>query len=520
MSRKKKYIELFAGCGGLSLGLESAGFELEFANELSPMAANTFAYNLLGEDLNENKINASKSIIHVDDLEETKTADWSTKKLVVGDVIKLVDILSSNKRLTKRLKGIDLVSGGPPCQGFSMAGKRKERDPKNSLPYAFVDFVNLVKPKIVILENVEGILRSFKSDGGTKKPWLEIAKAFADIGYAPLCFMLNSKYFGIPQKRSRFLLIGIRADLRNRVVNKLQKNNSIHASSLYQYAFDLCDKSSEFIRSYTGKEDGILTEIIDMRTYNDIGILKHNFILSNLFPGLAKNSYSAKDAVDDLKTNGKIASRKNPFVFPSTKGTVYSKGLSDDFSKYIKHPEGSKKGIYNHELRSHRDHVKLRYSLIQEASSMKNGHKKDFEKWIRGKNNNSDIVNSMWKTINKKKMYMTEYGLNTFDTFREKLELVKSKKHMQRALIAKNEAPTQVTCPDDICHYDKNQPRVLSVREMARIQSFPDEFVFRSKVTTGGPRRRIEVPQYTQVGNAVPPILGRVMGQLVNEIIK
>ena len=85
-----------------------------------------------------------------------------------------------------------------------------------------------------------------------------------------------------------------------------------------------------------------------------------------------------------------------------------------------------------------------------------------------------------------------------------------TRKHSQRALRADQPSPTVLSLPDDFVHYA--EPRTLTVREMARIQSFPDSFVFHSKETTGAARRRFEVPQYTQVGNAVPPLLARAMG--------
>ncbi len=77
-----------------------------------------------------------------------------------------------------------------------------------------------------------------------------------------------------------------------------------------------------------------------------------------------------------------------------------------------------------------------------------------------------------------------------------------------------------MTIPDDLCHYSKNELRTLTVREMARFQSFPDWFVFRSKITTGGHQRKFEVPQYTQVGNAVPPILANELGKTINNLLK
>ena len=78
-------------------------------------------------------------------------------------------------------------------------------------------------------------------------------------------------------------------------------------------------------------------------------------------------------------------------------------------------------------------------------------------------------------------------------------------------------APAALSIPDDACHYHEtiDSPRTLTVREMARIQSFPDWFEIKSKVTTGGSMRKFEVPQYTQIGNAVPPLLGSALGKVV-----
>ena len=99
------------------------------------------------------------------------------------------------------------------------------------------------------------------------------------------------------------------------------------------------------------------------------------------------------------------------------------------------------------------------------------------------------------------------------------LRSLKTKKQTQRALVADEPAPAALSIPDDACHYHKGEYRTLSVREMARIQSFPDWFEFRSKVTTGGQMRKFEVPQYTQVGNAVPPLLGKAIGNVVKKLL-
>lgn len=92
-----------------------------------------------------------------------------------------------------------------------------------------------------------------------------------------------------------------------------------------------------------------------------------------------------------------------------------------------------------------------------------------------------------------------------------------TKKYTQRVVSADKPAPTVVTLPDDYVHPTKS--RVMTVRELARLQSFPDWFEFRSKETTGSSRRRIEVPQYSQVGNAVPPLLAQAVGELLRRVV-
>jgi DNA (cytosine-5)-methyltransferase 1 len=98
---------------------------------------------------------------------------------------------------------------------------------------------------------------------------------------------------------------------------------------------------------------------------------------------------------------------------------------------------------------------------------------------------------------------------------------LKTKKQTQRVLLPEIPAPAALSIPDDACHYSESIDglRTLTVREMARIQSFPDWYEVKSKVTTGGEQRRFEVPQYTQMGNAVPPMLGYALGQICKKLL-
>jgi len=95
-------------------------------------------------------------------------------------------------------------------------------------------------------------------------------------------------------------------------------------------------------------------------------------------------------------------------------------------------------------------------------------------------------------------------------------EEIGTKKQAICVLDPKKPSKTLTTLPDDIIHY--KEPRILTVRESARIQSFPDDFEFKGKYTTGGMRRKQECPRYTQVGNAVPPLLGEAIGHLIRKI--
>lgn len=147
MSGKKAYttIDLFAGCGGLSLGLYQAGWKGLFAIEKNAFAFETLKFNLI-----DNK----------------KHFDWPDWLPQTSHDIN--EVLEKYPEQLKSLRGkVDLVAGGPPCQGFSMAGKRVEDDVRNQLVFSYVRFINLVQPQMILFENVRFYLciRQRKKDG-------------------------------------------------------------------------------------------------------------------------------------------------------------------------------------------------------------------------------------------------------------------------------------------------------------------------------------------------------------------
>lgn len=524
------HIELFAGCGGLTLGLETAGFELLLANELSPMASETFAYNILDIDL-EKGINTDKvlwlssnfkrqqmiqrlrenpllasglSSEHSSDLTvDNLSSDDLKRSLLVGSIIDLNKLMKEkNSRLLSLIKGstdngeIDLVSGGPPCQSFSLAGLRDASNHRNQLPWEFVKFVQQTKPKIALLENVSGILRAFKRDGRPFYAWFEVAKAFASVSYVPLCLHVNAKYVGAAQNRPRFILIAIRDDVFSNIINNTE-------DEILLDAFEPSRKLFEGVKAGKEPEYGTLP-FFDADK-------KHPLFATNIFSSLITHNQSkfvtVKDAIDDLRGSNVMRSQ-------------YVALINEAFDNPHRHSPNKN---YNHEKRTNSSKVRARFRLYQVLTKLKKEESTEITKYLKS-SGASGISSSVLISLQSHWLLNLE-GEKTF--FEDELELLAllsalfTKKQTQRALIANAPAPAALSIPDDACHYHEAEDtqRTLTVREMARIQSFPDWYKIKSKVTTGGQMRKFEVPQYTQIGNAVPPLLALALGNVCSRLL-
>ncbi|MBB6370511.1 DNA cytosine methyltransferase [Chryseobacterium shigense] len=518
------HIELFAGCGGMNLGLERAGYNLLFANEISPMASETFAYNFFDENLLQlaNEKLSPKNTLWIaseytsenlkDRLRENPfdgkkiysdlTEDTDVNgKLLVGDIDRLHSfLLKNNKYAELRQMDIDLVSGGPPCQSFSLAGKREKNNAKNLLPLSFAKFAGSVQPKVVLLENVKGITAPFLENGEKYFAWLEVSKAFALEGYFPICMMINSKYFGVPQNRPRFILMAYRKDIFLKLKKKIKN----------QQSEDIIENTLSFYNKVIDNKKSLDNVMISDLNYYDIesdSIFFNDILLPKPLT-MKQNFVTVASAIDDLSKKGVgnsiyISNVNN--MFKSTK--ILNKAL-------------------NFELRTHNIITQARFRFYQILEELPHNYKKELNSLLTEKESTL-IINEVFDQIKKYKFIIPDKELQNISDrkLRSSSELInlitllKTKKHSQRSLNRNQPAPAQLTIPDDICHYDFNSPRVLTVREMARIQSFPDWFEFRSKVTTGGKMRKYETPQYTQVGNAVPPILSMTLGKLVKNLL-
>lgn len=168
----KSTVDLFCGSGGLTLGFKWAGFTTVAANDFFKEAGLTFK------------------------------ANFPKVKFVGGDITEL-DVKNQIFDAIDEHGGVDIVIGGPPCQGFSNAGKRMIQDPRNALYKEFVDIVIETNPKIFIMENVEGIMSI--NEG---KTFAEIEETFRELGYHVTGRKLIATQYGVPQKRKRVIIIG------------------------------------------------------------------------------------------------------------------------------------------------------------------------------------------------------------------------------------------------------------------------------------------------------------------------
>lgn len=401
------FIDLFAGCGGLSLGLSRAGWHGLFAVEKSPDAFQTLKHNLIDRDV---------------------VTPFFWPSWLPCQAMTTSELIQGYSAQLKKLRGkVDLIAGGPPCQGFSFAGRRNPNDPRNRLTEEYIQIVELVQPRFLLLENVKGFKAAFKHNGaGQEKVYAEIVKEKLEkLGYVVFHQMCNASMFGVPQPRPRFIMIAHRK-----------------SESIKKHPFEMLE---EFLPEF-----------------------RHS-------KGLHKiKDTTVKAAISDLEING---------------GTVIPSVDTKNFEQV--------------------QYKKKRLSAYQ--------------KLMRADCNDNHAPNSLrlarhnTETMRKFNIILKKYPKGKSLTKAE-LAALGTKKQCFTPLHPDMLSRTITTLPDDLLHY--SEPRILTVRENARIQSFPDWFDFLGKYTTGGARRKEECPRYSQVGNAVPPLMSEALGEIIMNMNK
>lgn len=400
---KPTVISLFSGCGGLDLGLYQSNWEGVFAIEKNPFAFETLRFNL------------------IDNKKHFNWPAWLPQK--EHDIN---EVLKKYKNELKKLEGkIDLIVGGPPCQGFSMAGKRIETDERNKLVFSYIKFIKIIKPKLLFFENVKGFTYAFgKGKRVDAVPYSKIVTdELINLGYDISPHVIDFSDFGIPQRRKRFILIGVRNDY--------------------------------------GSANAFMEIILKN---------KNNFLKNK---GLPYNP-TLKDAISDLlRSNGESPTPDRKGFLSGKYGkqnSKYQKFLRNGFAKVGSVPN-------SHSFAKQSDEKISCYKRLLAEYPEKG-------KRIDGRNR------AAWGI---KQRSITVLDPNTI-------------------------SPTITGQPDDYLHYC--EPRIMTVRECARIQSFPDWYEIKCKYTTGGNMRKIEVPRYSQIGNAIPPLFAEQAGMALKEMLK
>jgi len=410
------FIDLFAGCGGLSLGFEQAGLFPLYVNEINNDALQTYLIN------REN------------DYPHLKNPKFHSKN--IKDCINKNYFRNLKINLKKEFGSsqVDIVCGGPPCQGFSGIGIRrsygvdKSKLPSNHLYEDMAIFIDKMQPKIFLFENVRGLLTArWKKNGKKGEIFKDVLRTFKLLkGYHVKYKLIQSKDYGVPQNRPRILIIGVKKNILNKEIID-DTNDAMAAGFLPKGSND-----------YPSLQD-VLSDIIDI----------------------------------DFQYGGQTTQ------YPSKPKNLWQKNI-----RKMQNGKIAKKGDFlsEHEYSNHSIKVRNRFKAIIK--------------------NNGKIP----------KNYQT-------------------KKFAQRLLpknwALKGPSITITSLPDDYVHFE--QPRAPTLRECARMQTFPDWYNFAGKRTTGGLRRAgnprkgiydIELPKFTQIGNAVPVKLGYEIGKHFSEILK
>jgi DNA (cytosine-5)-methyltransferase 1 len=367
-------LDLFAGAGGMSLGFEMAGFNAVAAIEKDVWAAETYSYNR------------------------------PNSKVFVEDITMISNPLEF---LGLQLGDIDGIVGGPPCQGFSLSGNRDPKDPRNSLFMDYMRFVQDLKPKFFVMENVPGILSAV-----TKKKDIVhhiILKVARDIGYNVHIFNLSADKYGVPQSRHRVFFIGIRNDLP--------------------------------------------------------------FAPSKLVPTEIPGVVTIDDAIGDLP----------PLM--AGEGVDNARYTLEPMTDYQRWCRSKDCVLTNHVSMKHTPRLVERFSYIQYGQSIADV---PIDQMARKRGDSSKISGKV-------------YSQNYFRPFPDR------------------PSPTiPASFQSNFIHPRAN--RNYTAREGARLQSFPDWYVFKGKRITMSWEKNLS--QYKQIGNAVPPLLAKAIALAILEYLK
>lgn len=401
MSNKKKlcFIDLFAGCGGLSEGFYKQGF-----NSLTHVEWDHYACESLRSRMKHYGYSSDEISVLEKDITDEDTIE------------KIESELNGEK--------VDVLIGGPPCQSFSSLGRAKDEngmkdDPRNFLFESYDKILNHFKPKIFVFENVTGLLTARLGKEKTVNVILKTLGKNYDLLNEPESMVLNSCDYGVPQIRKRVILIGVRKDI------KIEPQKIYNGIIKTHYNPETKDSEKEGKQKYVTVQDAIAD-------------------LPKLMPGQGVN-----------KTNYKVK-KWNDFLM---------------------------------KIRSEKDAILLDHVA-------RNHNKNDRERYY-------EMSRNKWtfKDLLEKKPALNHIKQRVFDNS----YVVQFWDKPSRTIIAH-----LYKDGNQFIHPDHNQQRTLTPREAARLQSFPDDFVFEGSRTQ----------QYKQIGNAVPPLMAEAIAKSIKKVLE
>jgi len=451
---KPRVLDLFAGCGGLSLGFQRAGFEIAAAIEVDPVAADSHARNFHGADKATHAAHGiARDITRIEPQEFADTLDLGPVEAA-----------------------FDVVVGGPPCQAYARVGRAKLReivahpeafkiDPRANLYTRYLHYVRATKPLALMMENVPDILNF-----GGHNVMQEIAEVLDDEGYNVAYSLLNSAHHGVPQMRDRVFMVAFRSEL--------QVRPKMPAATHY------CDLPI----GYAGTRSVALKQVKASES--------SHYVDPDIGDESLPNAVSAREALGDLPPimlhqEGKLKRGARRFT---ELARYRSECQPSDFAQRMRTWPGFENavGVYDHVLRYLPRDTEIFRHMTQgdeyPAASRVAVHLFENEARAQALKPSS----AAWQSLRAR--MVPPYPVHNFPNRWWKLREDKP----SRTLMAHIGKDTY-----SHIHYDSRQARVISVREAARLQSFPDGFVFSGTMN----------PAFRQIGNAVPPLMATAIAE-------
>lgn len=500
-------IDLFCGAGGLAEGILQSGLDIVFSSDKNEQVKNTY-------------VNRSEQLGYVEGKDthfELMDIQDLSGKIIIDSINNLDDFKENGKRIG--IGDIDVSFGGPPCQGFSRAGKRSQDDPRNLLFHEYIRIIDETMPKYVVMENVSGFLDMQMLDfpSVTQREWRgqhlvkDILKTeLEDLGYIVLDpRLLNASDYGVPQNRFRAIFLAYRKDQKPiEYPNPSTLNNKVTVSEAFDGldSLPVTDFGNQSFYGRTKGSDGhtLPSDTIKMNnevSYHDPSVIQR-FSLYNF-------GESTKNVGDRIKRDGLNLEKYDSLFYE----TLFQ--VNQDSNKYVILDTLKEFNIEDSKFSKSRWIGQTNKLLSKIAVNPSDQLLKKLSVRFTVTSDQIEYVYSIMKPKLNQKITADQLS-NDFKKGKVSdamLEALLTKKNSRKRLDPNSQAPTMVTLPDDFIHPYQN--RILTVREMARIQSFDDSFEFLGKRTTGGIKRKVEVPQYSQVGNAVPPLLGKAVASVV-----